>query len=875
VPKGHKPAPQPTRTASPQPAECRDALQWFVDSVGLYQTSARGLIATDFMDEHESLLDAAIINLKSRGINPVVITGDALFRQGEFLWEQAVQHTRFGRPLASQFELEMTGADVLILRNVEAPETAHHLWYLYHQVFYPRALAGKPLLMTSALSLEELHKYGEACDDFEFAGRKLTWQKLAWLMEATCVDLAIYRTLKDEALPPMLKAEHVLLNALKERGLAAQPQHVLGDYMLDIAMLDRDRKLDIECDVLTSLDSTGANAWQAKKNLLLLSDGWKVLKFTAAEIISNTPACVDVVEEVWTQGRKRSSVGRLLSGQAAASVPELPVDDDVQRLVITHGAGPCAVEGGAGTGKSSCVVHRVAYLLAQGINPDRILVISHSQDTVKSLKTAVEAIADRQAAQRVSFHSWHDLGLKILKENLSAVKRKPPLKVESNPQKVIQRLLTKHKKDLDPVTLELSEELDEFTIASLISLYKANLITPKHLKERSKSDVDELVSKVFQGYEDQLQKINRIDRDDMVSLAAHALVDQSDLRTKYQNQYDYVLVDEYQDATAAGDLLARILAAPQDNLYLTGDEDEAIYESKGGLPRLMADVSIRMPNARCYILEKNWRCHPAIVDHTRQLITNLTRRRIQKDMVSGWGAAPTTAIIGPQFSESEQAEAEWVADEISILIDSGRNPKDIAVLYRYHRYGIIIEEALSRRNIRCVTSHPEAGLIPDEVGDVMAFLKLVMDPDGPKARESFERVCQLRVKEVDPKLSSTIASFAEANNLSYLKAVEIYSEAVAEQSCLDLSQLVKIIRTMHQDNHSPAEVISLLKRTQRLGDYYRAVKVPPGVNYEPLRKLTALEEDARNYKTVAEFVKAQTATPGRGSSSTGSYPYIA
>ena len=868
MPKGHKPASPPNKM-SPQPADCRDAIQWFVNTVGLYSTSARGLVATDFTDDQESILEAAIINLKSRGINPVVITGDALYRQGEYLWDQAVQHTRFGRPLASQFELDMTGADVLILRNVEAPETAHHLWYLFHHVFYPRVLAGKPLLMTSQLSLEEFHKYGAACDDFEFAGRKLTWQKLAWLMEATCIDLQHYRTLREEGLPPMLKAEHLLLSALKERGLAVQPQHILGDYMLDLAIFDRDRKLDIECDVLTSLDSTGANAWQAKKNLLLLSDGWKVLKFTAAEIISNIHACVDVVEEVWTQGRKRSSIGRLLSGQAAASIPELPVDDDVQRLVITHGAGPCAVEGGAGTGKSSCVVHRVAYLLAQGVNPDRILVISHSQETVKALKASVESISDRQAVQRVSFHSWHDLGLKILKENLGAVKRKPPLKVESNPQKVIQRLLTKHKKDLDPVTLELSEELDEFTIASLISLYKANLITPKHLKERSKTDVDELVSKVFQGYEDQLQKINRIDRDDMVSLAAQVLVDQADLRTKYQYQYDYVLVDEYQDTTAAGDLLARILAMPQDNLYLTGDEDEAIYESKGGLPRLMSDVSIRLPNARCYVLEKNWRCHPAIVDHTRQLIANLTRRRIQKDMVSGWGAAPTTAIIGPQFSESEQAEAEWVADEISILIDSGRNPQDIGVLYRYHRYGIIIEEALLRRSIRCLTSHPEAGLIPDEVGDVMAFLKLVMDPDGPKARESFERVCQLRVKEVDPKLSSTIASFAEANNLSYLKAVEIYSEAVAEQSCLDLSQLVKIIRTMHQDNRSPAETISLLKRTQRLSDYYKAVKVPPGVNYEPLRKLVQLEEEARKYKTVSEFVKAQTAPPPKGSPSSG------
>jgi len=258
-------------------------------------------------------------------------------------------------------------------------------------------------------------------------------------------------------------------------------------------------------------------------------------------------------------------------------------------------------------------------------------------------------------------------------------------------------------------------------------------------------------------------------------------------------------------------------------------------------------------------VDKNWRSHPAIVDHSKQLLNGLTRRRIQKDMVSGWGTPPTAAIVGPQMLASESAEAEWVADETAILIDSGRSPQDIAVLYRYHRYGLIIEEAMSRRGIRCVTTHPEAGLIPDEVGDVMAFLRLVMDPDGPKARESFERVCQLRVKEVDPKLSSTIASFAEANNLSYLKAVEIYSEAVAEQSCRELEQLVRIIRTMHQENLPPAETISLLKRTQRLNEYYKTIKVPPGVNYEPLRKLSHLEEEARKFKSVAEFVKAQSA----------------
>ncbi len=354
----------------------------------------------------------------------------------------------------------------------------------------------------------------------------------------------------------------------------------------------------------------------------------------------------------------------------------------------------------------------------------------------------------------------------------------------------------------------------------------------------------------------------------MVFLAAQLLVDRADIRARYQYQYDFVLVDEYQDATAANDLLARLLAFPQDNLYLVGDENESIFETKGSLPHLMSEISIRLPNARCYMLEKNWRSHPVIVHHACQFLQSLTGSRIQKEMTTGWGAAPTTAIIGPQDCPSEAAECEWVADEVMILIDSGRLPSEIVVLIRENKYSVLLEEALSRRGVRCLTSNPNAALVPDEVGDVMAFLNLVTDPDGPKARESFERICQLRVKEIDPKLSPTIAAFAESNNLSYLKGIEIYWQAVQEPACRELEQLVRIIRTMHQEKLPPAETISLLKRTQRLNEYYKQVKVPPGVNYEPLQKLGLLEEEARKFTNVADFVKSynakQEATGGNG-----------
>jgi DNA helicase-2/ATP-dependent DNA helicase PcrA len=819
--------------------------------------SVRGLFLSDYSEDQEALLEAAVINFKSRGVATMVVSGEMLYKQAEYLFQHAVGQSPFGRPLLSKMELDMLEADVIIVKDLSPPKTPPQLWYLYHHLLYPRALGQKTLLLSTPLGYDQFLAEGALCEDLEYAGRRITWEKVCWLLDGIMIDLHHFRQLRSESLPPMLKGEYFLYKTVVSRGLKPTPQFVIGDYSLDFALVERGNKLAIECDVLASLDQPNKGSFDAKRTLVLLSDGWKLLRFTTIDLLSNLGECADAVDETWVKGYKKSPAGRLISGQGTSTLLELPVEDDVQRLAIINGAGPVAITGGAGTGKSTCIIRRAAYLLSQGVNPERILVVSHSTDSVRALREEVEQLVDRPTVQKMAFFSWNELGLKLLKENTGAIKRKPPLKVEANPQRIIQRLLTKYRKDLDLLTLELAEELEEYTLASLISLYKANLVTPKHVRDKAKSTVDELVAKVYQGYEEQLQKSNKIDRDDMVSLAAQLLADNADIRARYQYQYDFVLVDEFQDATAAADLLARVLALPQDNLYIAGDEDESIFESKGALPKILSEVSVRLPNGRCYVLERNWRNHPHIVEAAIRLVSGLHRRRIAKEMVPGWEMPDSNAVIGPHLADSESQEAEWVAGEIQTLLESGRNPQDIAILYRYNRYASMVEEALFRKGIKCLTTNPDSTMVPDEVADVMAFLRLVMDPDGPKARESFERVCQLRSKEVDPKLFGTIASFAEANNLSFIKAVEIYSEAVADQSCQDVGQLVLIIRTMNHENLPPAETIALLKRTQRLNEYYKSVKVPPGVNYEPMRKLGQLEEEARKYKTVAEFVKSQ------------------
>lgn len=836
-------------------------MHWFVDNFALYTGSVRGLFVSDFTSEYDAYIESTVINLRARGIEPFLTIGEQIVAQAEHLWAMATAGTTFGQPQVSMFELDMLQAEVAIIKDLEAPVTPQQLWYLYHYVIYPRALFNKATVITTSLGMDEFIAYGAECEDVEYGGRKISWEKLIWLIEATMIDLYQFRQVKTEGHPPMLKAEYNLFNAMNERQLPVTAQQVLGDYMLDMSIADRDNRLAIECDVLSSLDPNVPNSGEAKKNLVLLSDGWKILRFTAAEILGDLTACVDAVEQVWTQGRKKSAVGRLMSGRDQPKIPELPVDDDSQKFAITHGAGPVAVTGGAGTGKTSCVSHRIGYLLAQGVNPERILVFSHSEETIAQLKRKVEILTDAATVQRINFSDWKDLGLRILKENATVVKRKPPLKLESAPHRVLQRVLKKELKDMDPLQLELMEaDIDEASIGSLISLYKANLVTPERIKEKATTDEEDLVAKLYLAYEEALRKSNKIDPDDTISLTAQILADDPGVRAKYQHKYEYVLIDEYQDCTAAADLMARLLAFPQDNLFLVGDEDECVTETKGALPRMMADTSIRMPNARCYILDKNWRSHPAIVDHSRSLAAALTLKGIMKDMIPGFGTAATSAVIGPQQCRSEEAEADWVANEVSILVESGKSPNDIVLLWRTPRYASLLEAALFKKNIKCKSDMSSSEVLPDEVGDVMAFLRLVMDPDGPKARESFERFCQLKSREMDQKLSklsNTIASFAEANNLSFLKAIEIYHDATADSSCEDLAQLVRIVRTMHQESLPPSQTIGLLKRTQRLNEIYSAVKVPPGVVYEPMRKVEQLEEEAKAYSTVREFVKAK------------------
>ncbi len=896
--KAHKQKNPHPGTVLPPQVSAGEALKWFAANFGGYLGSRRGLFLSHFSEEDQVSLESCLVSLKQRQIMPLVINGDTLFRQAEYLFGQAAKQSAFGAPLESNCEQEFRQSDLVIIESLAPPEKPEHLWYLYHYLLYPRALANKATIITTPLAYEDFIRVGSACPQ---PGEKapelfdkptlwaLTWEKFLWLCEATMINLSLFSMTREQGLPPMLAAEYYLWMSLAERGIEAVPQYVHNDNQLDLAVIVDGYKLDIECESLAFSSQSQASEVEMSRHQALFGEGWQIICFSTKEIFTNHAGCADAVEALLLREKSAKAnasqsggtgsglPGRLVRNALGLESPQSFMQamaqanpgyaiDPEQANAVGHIVGASAIVGGAGSGKTSCLVQKAAYLIEQGVSPEKILILTHSGDTVENTKELLAKALAKELVLRVNISTWHDFGFKIIKENPQAAKRKAPIKIESSPHKVINRLLARYGKDFDQTKLELSGNPDEFMIGEAIAFLKSRLVSAKQVKGADSVKglsadstpqaikIDSFVLRMYHAYEEQMQKSNRIDRDDMICLAVQSLIDRSDLKTRYQNLFDYVLVDEFQETSLAQEILARLLSGPEGNLTIVGNPDECISQSAGALPEAIAGVSFRLPEAKCFVLENNWRSQTELVRQANKLLGHYAERPIT---FANKAASKRPPVVDKaQVYESEVQEVEQAVRQIKELISVGRSGADIGVFFCDRRYQDLLQESLDGQAVAYRTAaESESELLPDESGDLLAFLKLIVDPDGPKARESFEKTCQLRIKEVDPKLFATIAAFAEANNLSFLKAVEIYAEATADQSCKELEALVRVIRSMHQEGLPPAETIALLKRTQRLEEYYKAQRVPPEARYEPLSRINQLEREAKEFKTVAEFVK--------------------
>ena len=335
---------------------------------------------------------------------------------------------------------------------------------------------------------------------------------------------------------------------------------------------------------------------------------------------------------------------------------------------IRHHSGPCLVLAGPGSGKTLVITNRTRYLIEHyGINPSNILVITFTKAAAKEMQERFEGLMEGQRPP-VSFGTFHAVFFKILKYayNYSAEN----ILREDEKYRMIRELTEQEELDI--------EDINEFvsSIIGEISAVKGDMIDISHYYSCNCSD--EAFRRIYRKYDDRLRKSNKVDFDDMLVMCYELLRARKDILAAWQNKYRYILIDEFQDINRVQFEIMKLLALPENNLFVVGDDDQSIYRFRGARPEIMLNFEKEYPGTIQVVLNENYRSSGNIVTASLRLVQN-NKNRFRKVIkpVAGKGFPVIYRKFPTQTEENQQ-----IVEEIKSYIESGGQYSDIAILFR-------------------------------------------------------------------------------------------------------------------------------------------------------------------------------------------------
>ena len=358
--------------------------------------------------------------------------------------------------------------------------------------------------------------------------------------------------------------------------------------------------------------------------------------------------------------------------------------NESQKKAVCHREGPCQVLAGPGSGKTLTIVNRVRYLIEEcGVRPEEILVITFTRYAAAEMKTRLCALMGRQDIP-VTTGTFHGIYYGILKWAY----RFGPQNILSEEEKyqILRSVVGRQE-------MEVFDEEDFLRdIAGEIGKVKNN-----------RADIEQFVSAkcsaqnfrdIYKEYEKQRKALRKIDFDDMLVVCFELFVSRPDVLAQWQGRFKYILVDEFQDINRVQYDVIRMLALPENNLFIVGDDDQAIYGFRGADPEIMFRFREDYPNAEQIVLNVNYRSTSNIVNSALKVIANNEKRFDKKiSPLRGKGA-----FLHIQELKDSNEEAQYAADEIEKRIESGIPAEEIAVLFRIHTDARpVVEELVARK----------------------------------------------------------------------------------------------------------------------------------------------------------------------------------
>jgi len=439
--------------------------------------------------------------------------------------------------------------------------------------------------------------------------------------------------------------------------------------------------------------------------------------------------------------------------------------NDKQTEAVLQTEGPLLVLAGAGSGKTRVLTHRVAYLIEHNnVMPWRILAITFTNKAAKEMRERVAKLLGPDGND-VWVSTFHALCVRILRRDADKLGYNRAFTIADTGEQrtLIKRVL--HDQNLDV------KKFDPRSVLGAISNAKNALQTPAMMREAAGNPFETTVADVYESYQRQLKANQAMDFDDLIMLTIKLFNDEKDVLAHYQDKFQYIHVDEYQDTNDAQYMLVNMLAKKYNNLCVVGDGDQSIYGWRGANMENILNFEHDYPDAHVTLLEQNYRSTKTILKAANDVIQRNVNRK-KKDL---WTENPEGDAISYYRGQNENDEAHYVVAKIQEEREQNHHDYgDFAILYRTNAQSRVIEETLVKANIPYTMVGGHKFYDRKEIRDVLAYLTLIANPADSM---SLERIINEPKRGIGATSLTKLRDFADFNGWSELEATQNVSLA--------------------------------------------------------------------------------------------------
>lgn len=432
--------------------------------------------------------------------------------------------------------------------------------------------------------------------------------------------------------------------------------------------------------------------------------------------------------------------------------------NDKQKEAVLYNDGPLLIIAGAGAGKTKTLTTKIAYLIEEKYaTPYNVLAITFTNKAAKEMKDRLYAMLG-DVAKKIQVSTFHSFGLKLLRENfeLLGYDRNFVIMDSDDSLTVVKKII----KDLgyDP------KVYNPKAIRNKISSCKNEMISAKAYERYAVSDYEQVIHKIYEKYEDKLYRNNSVDFDDLLLLPIKLFKENPDVLERYQDLYQYILIDEYQDTNQAQYILTKLISEKNRRITCVGDDSQSIYSFRGANYKNILNFEKDYPDAKTILLEQNYRSTSTILDAANQVIKNNSQRKDKKL----WTDRGQGEKIKYYRAYNERDEAQYVIRKIKELVNKGTEYKDIAILYRTNAQSRVVEEEMLKENLPYRVIGSFYFYSRKEIKDLIAYLRLI---HNSKDNISLLRVINTPKRGIGLKTIENLTSKADEEGISIYDAI--------------------------------------------------------------------------------------------------------